>query len=89
VGLIFLLGPGGRESGEVHVAGTSSLLERAPLGPGDLIYFSRSPAPPAPNTADSKRSKAGPLSVKPKCRPSGTPSKPACPDAESAGPNTT
>lgn len=39
-GPIVLLGIGGREHRDRHVAGTADLLARAPLGPGDMIYFS-------------------------------------------------
>jgi radical SAM superfamily enzyme YgiQ (UPF0313 family) len=40
LGLIVLLGAGGVENARRHVEGTLSLLKRAPLGPGDLVYFS-------------------------------------------------
>jgi radical SAM superfamily enzyme YgiQ (UPF0313 family) len=40
LGLIVLLGAGGRERAANHLEGTAALLQRAPLGPGDLLYFS-------------------------------------------------
>lgn len=40
VGLIVLLGAGGRENAAAHVHGTSALLRDVNLGPGDFLYFS-------------------------------------------------
>ncbi len=40
IGLIVLLGAGGREGETAHVAGTASLIERLPLDGKDIVYFS-------------------------------------------------
>ncbi|MBK8576243.1 MAG: radical SAM protein [Elusimicrobia bacterium] len=40
VGLIVLLGAGGKENADDHVRGTTDLLRNSNLGPGDLLYFS-------------------------------------------------
>jgi hypothetical protein len=40
VGLIVLLGAGGRGSADEHVQETAALLRNANLAPGDMIYFS-------------------------------------------------
>lgn len=40
LGVIVLLGAGGREAAARHVKSTVTFLARAPLGPGDLVYFS-------------------------------------------------
>lgn len=40
VGLVTLLGLGGRENGDVHTEATSALLTGLPLDPRDMIYFS-------------------------------------------------
>ncbi len=40
VGLIVLLGAGGRENAKTHVQETTDLLRDINLGPGDILYFS-------------------------------------------------
>ncbi|HRY28431.1 MAG TPA: radical SAM protein [Elusimicrobiota bacterium] len=40
VGLIFLLGLGGRENGREHVETSARFLREAPLGRRDIVYFS-------------------------------------------------
>lgn len=40
VGLIVLLGAGGRNGADEHLKETAALLRNANLGPGDLVYFS-------------------------------------------------
>ncbi len=40
LGLIVLLGAGGRDHAQTHARATADLLSRAPLGPGDFVYFS-------------------------------------------------
>lgn len=40
LGVIVLLGAGGRDFAAAHARGTADLLSRAPLGPGDFVYFS-------------------------------------------------
>lgn len=40
LGLIVLLGAGGRDHAQAHARATADLLIRAPLGPGDFVYFS-------------------------------------------------
>ena len=40
VNLIFLCGAGGHELSWEHVAATTGLLKRLPLGPGDRVYLS-------------------------------------------------
>jgi hypothetical protein len=52
VGLIVLLGAGGRENADAHVQGTTDLLRDSNLGPGDLLYFS--PLIAGPETAYAK-----------------------------------
>jgi len=40
LGLMILLGPGGRSQNSAHVRATVELLKKSPLGPGDFLYFS-------------------------------------------------
>ena len=40
LGLIVLLGAGGREQAADHVRETAALIRKALLGPGDMVYFS-------------------------------------------------
>lgn len=40
LGVIVLLGAGGRDFAAAHARETADLLARAPLGPGDFVYFS-------------------------------------------------
>lgn len=54
VGLIVLLGAGGRENAEAHVRGTAALLRDVDLGPGDFLYFS--PLRAGPETSYAKTS---------------------------------
>jgi len=58
LGVIVLLGAGGRDFAAGHARATADLLTRAPLGPGDFVYFSplvetENPAFP-PLTEDEK-----------------------------------
>jgi len=41
VGVIILIGAGGREYYNEHVANTVDILNRMPLGKGDILYYSR------------------------------------------------
>lgn len=57
VGLIVLLGAGGRDGAEEHVRETAALLRNANLGPGDMVYFSplfSSPGPDGSRSADER-----------------------------------
>src|SRR5258707_1302393 len=40
VGMILLMGAGGREVFKMHVSETVDLLNQVPLGAGDYVYFS-------------------------------------------------
>jgi len=46
VGVIVLLGPGGREWAAAHEEETAAALEQMPLGPGDFVYYSPLVLPP-------------------------------------------
>lgn len=54
VGLIILLGVGGRENAQSHIRETSDLLRNINFGPGDLLYFS--PLLPTPERPTAKKS---------------------------------
>jgi radical SAM superfamily enzyme YgiQ (UPF0313 family) len=58
LGLIVLLGAGGRDHAAGHARATADLLSRAPLGPGDFVYFSplvEADAPASPALTEEEK----------------------------------